>query len=174
MNFVPRDAVTVPRGGCDLHLGSHCNYELLVVSAAYLGLFLQVNGESRHVIYTLWVSSCEDPLLLYFCRIDSEGDSIALRYTYRTPSVIRNMVEGANLPRSNPKFTMINLIGEREMGLFIRLAAAPHDSSIPSALRLALHSPSANDWKKHLLLFIENLQVNPYFFFCLTDGNAEI
>lgn len=53
--------------------------------------------------------------------------------------------------------TMINLIGEQEMGLFIRLCIAPGDG--PSALRLALRTPSAVEWKNHLLMFIQNLQV---------------
>lgn len=53
---------------------------------------------------------------------------------------------------------MINLIGEQEMGLFIRLCIAPGDG--PSALRLALRTPSAAEWKSHLLMFIQNLQVD--------------
>lgn len=55
--------------------------------------------------------------------------------------------------------TMINLIGEQEMGLFIRLCIAPGDDG-PSALRLALRTPSAAEWKSHLLMFIQNLQVS--------------
>ncbi|CAG9529753.1 unnamed protein product [Cercopithifilaria johnstoni] len=115
-----------------------------------------VNGDNRHTVYILWVSSCEDPSLLYSCRMDSKIDKVALRYGQRTPSILKNMIEGANMPSDDPKFTMINLIGEQEMGLFIRLCVAPGDG--PSALRLALRTPSAAEWKSHLLMFIQNLQ----------------
>ncbi|KAM3721833.1 Gastrula zinc finger protein [Dirofilaria immitis] len=115
-----------------------------------------INGDDRHTVYVLWVSSCEDPSLLYSCRIDSTIDKVALRYGQRTPSILKNMIEGANMPPDDPRFTMINLIGEQEMGLFIRLCIVPGDG--PSALRLALRTPSAAEWKSHLLLFIHNLQ----------------
>ncbi|VDP16787.1 unnamed protein product [Onchocerca flexuosa] len=108
-----------------------------------------VNGENRHTVYILWVSSCEDPSLLYSCRMDSTIDKVALRYGQRTPSILKNMIEGANMPSDDPRFTMINLIGEQEMGLFIRLCIVPGDG--PSALRLALRTPSAAEWKNHLL-----------------------
>ncbi|KAL3997605.1 Zinc-finger double domain family protein [Acanthocheilonema viteae] len=115
-----------------------------------------VNGDNRHTVYILWISSCEDPSLLYSCRMDSKIDKVALRYGQRTPSILKSMIEGANMPSDDPRFTMINLIGEQEMGLFIRLCVAPGDG--PSALRLALRTPSAAEWKSHLLMFIQNLQ----------------
>uniref|UniRef100_A0A915PKH1 C2H2-type domain-containing protein n=1 Tax=Setaria digitata TaxID=48799 RepID=A0A915PKH1_9BILA len=115
-----------------------------------------VNGDNRHTVYILWISSCEDPSLLYSCRMDSKIDKVAIRYGQRTPSIVKNMIEGANLSADDPRFTMINLIGEQEMGLFIRLCVTPHDG--PSALRLALRTPSAAEWKSHLLMFIQNLQ----------------
>ncbi|VDN07560.1 unnamed protein product [Thelazia callipaeda] len=113
-------------------------------------------SDDHHMVYVLWVSSCEDPSLLYSCRMDSKTDKVALRYGQRTPSVLKNLIEGANLLSDKSKFTVINLIGEQEMGLLIQLCAASGESS--SAIRLPLRQPSAWEWKNHLLLFIQNLQ----------------
>uniref|UniRef100_F1KTM4 Zinc finger and BTB domain-containing protein 24 n=1 Tax=Ascaris suum TaxID=6253 RepID=F1KTM4_ASCSU len=108
-------------------------------------------------IYTLWISSGDDPSLLYSCRMDTAVDDLCLRYSLRTPSILKAMLEGANLPSTNPRNTLINLIGESEMGLFVRLSNNPSNGDIPSAIRLALSAPSIAHWKTHLLSLIETL-----------------
>uniref|UniRef100_A0A915B0L9 C2H2-type domain-containing protein n=1 Tax=Parascaris univalens TaxID=6257 RepID=A0A915B0L9_PARUN len=108
-------------------------------------------------IYTLWISSGDDPSLLYSCRMDTAVDDLCLRYSLRTPSILKAMLEGANLPATNPRNTLINLIGESEMGLFVRLSNSPSNGDTPSAIRLALSAPSIAHWKTHFLSLIETL-----------------
>uniref|UniRef100_A0A183UMU4 Zinc finger protein n=1 Tax=Toxocara canis TaxID=6265 RepID=A0A183UMU4_TOXCA len=118
---------------------------------------LQDGGCSWRCIHTLWISSQEHPSLLYSCRMDTAVDDLCLRYSLRTPFILKAMIDGANLPATDPKNTLINLIGESEMGLFIRLTNCASDGDTPSAIRLSLSTPGADHWKAHLLSLIETL-----------------
>ncbi|VDN51034.1 unnamed protein product [Dracunculus medinensis] len=105
-------------------------------------------------VYTLWISSLEDPLVLYFCQMDSTNP-LCKRYASQISRILKTLIIGANLLPTDAGSAIINLIGETDVGLIIRFLNGAVDSDIPPVIHINLNTPTDVHWKTHLLASLD-------------------
>ncbi|MFH4975116.1 hypothetical protein AB6A40_001825 [Gnathostoma spinigerum] len=112
---------------------------------------------SNNCVYTLWVSSEDDPSILYYCRLTNRL-SFYHHYGNRLSYVLKSMIQSANLPRSCANHTQINRVGGIEFGLLIHtINGSLNHENFPSSIRLGFSPASDSEVKQHLLSYVDRL-----------------